>query len=225
MDKKQQKKLDKQLQKAIIKQDLDAVKAAIIDGSDTDSIVRKGSYFFIDGRVKTLENSSNRVYSSPSFNNIIGLTLRYGTPEILKCILDDGADPNVSVNMSGSGCNRYFHAPICYSIFKKEKDFVRAFLENSEVKISDGIIDFAKENSSTEIFKILKRYQVPFKVNEKKNRIKALQQELKDEENYLSKSMGINADDILSDKSRSKEKVENVVSKFPQTFKPGMKNG
>jgi len=242
MDKKQQKKLDKQLKKSIIKQDLDGVKAVLGTGADPNKRIFKGTRPYVIAFRGTLSFWAAGALAAFPENTMIGLCLQKGTPEILKELLDAGGNPNVDIRISKSGSKSALNAtiPIFHAIYTQKTDFIRVLLESNKIDPYASIVnhsilmnlkyqnlsEYVEKNGNEEIRKMVGDYIVRYKVKEEVEAIKYEQECLKNRKNTVNKKikeLGLNASDIEESKKTQQSKPQKIASKFSKTFKPGKK--
>jgi len=174
------------LKKAIIKQDLEGARTALTKDVQINIRFRKGTrpytrlihIFSIAG--------AGVAASGLQYNSFIGLCLQKGTPEILKALLENKANPNIKIDIANSTCKgaQDWTTPLLYTIHNNQTDFLRVLLESNKVDpflsvISSEFIgykkisplDYAKEKGNPEIINMLDHYISNYEENQKQIKI------------------------------------------------------
>jgi len=242
MDEKQQKQLNKQLRKAILKKDSDGVKVALGSGADPNCTARNG--------MKLIGRSISYLANDIA-NPIIAIALQYGTSDILDKLLKSGANCNAMFSCHGAGI--YGMAgnttPLLYAIHKDKTDFVRILLDDKTTNpydtgshkvltlalcgLGDGgkyststPLEYAKKKGNSEIIKMLEDHIAQYEEIKKQEKIEDDHRSLKakraiDELHKAAEELGVRIDYInvsVNDNKQDEPKLD--VKKFATLFKP-----
>jgi len=223
-----------QLQNAIIKQDLEGVKAAIADGADPNNQIHKGTN--VKTRILCASTVLGLVGLFTSDNTFIGLCLQKGTPEILETLIEAGANSNKKILIAQSSSKNPFYetTPLLYAIHNNQTDFVRSLLKDPKIdpfkkgkllltfssqNTTSAPFDHAKKKGNPEIIKMLEDAITNYVEIQKEQKIKEIKKEY---EEKLSE-LGINAEDLIKP-SKNKKEIPEIVKKFPTVFNPAKKH-
>jgi len=206
------------LKKAIIERDLDGVKAAISDGANVNKPILNGGKPSLELAIVSLGIE----YLSAK-NSSIGLCLQKGTPEILKALLDAGADPNPEISMaiykkdSKNKEEALVTSVLGYMIYNHQEDFVRVLLESKKINPTKtflvsgskkNVMGYAREKGNKQIVEMFESYIVDFLEADKQRQLK---------------EFNVNEVEVLERRKEEDKEIPSIVNKFPTVFNPAKK--
>ena len=235
-------KKDKELEKAILRKDLEAVGQALENGASVDHLIRKGSEPFH----QTLSIAFTMGFAGGG-NRPIGLAIQKSSPEIVELLLKKGANPNERLTLmttASYGADGWV-SPLFYAIHLNKPEMVKAlltsmktdpyrsgknqsFLASITLLGTMGIannklltpLEYAERKKYTDISRMIKSHIPKYKIYRKEQSllfheisVRDLKQEIQDIKDNAA-IMGIKIEDT-QDLPKN-----NLVNKMAESFKP-----